>query len=483
MTAQSFRLDRSLIIFVSVVAILAGAGSAGVFGWWAILIMVGAVAAGVGALAIWRTPLYGVFALAAVLPLERIGAIEYGSVTIRLSQIILLYLLVVTLLQWLAAPRANRPAGFFHNPIFVPLLLFLATAWVSLLWTPHLTRSLTVLGYITFTTTVALLVPYYLTDWKKIIALLRVLLISAFVVSVFGLYQFTGDIAGLPQAFTGLRDLYTKDILGLPRVQSTAYEPLYFGNYLLLPLMLGCALFFTWGKNSLASARQISIFLLVTGLAFILTLARGAFLAAAIGLIVVLLFNAKTIFRPERLMIFLAAAGLLGGAAWYVLVNTGGPLVNNWDTFTKHVLNVFSGASFEERSYTLEQGLRLFGEKPLFGHGIGAFGPALSPYTFVEPKQGWAIVNNEYVEILAEQGILGLAGFVGIILAICVSWLAAFRRTKDAQQRAILIALIAALAALLTQYLTYSTLYVMHMWAYIGVMVAVGIRGRIANKK
>ena len=68
---------------------------------------------------------------------------------------------------------------------------------------------------------------------------LKGLFVSLAIVSIFGIYQFLGDLVlGLPTFLTGLRPQYTKAVFGYPRVQATAIEPLYFAGMLFWPMFL-----------------------------------------------------------------------------------------------------------------------------------------------------------------------------------------------------------------------------------------------------
>ncbi|GAH74752.1 unnamed protein product, partial [marine sediment metagenome] len=83
------------------------------------------------------------------------------------------------------------------------------------------------------------------------------------------------------------------------------------------------------------------------------------------------------------------------------------------------------------------------------------------------------IVNNEYLEILAESGILGLALFALIIIILIIRNIKAIIKAQDKFIKAILVGLLAAFIGILVQYNTFSILYVMHIWFTIGLMIAV----------
>jgi O-antigen ligase len=422
---------------------------------------------------ILKKPLWAALFLIAVLPLERIGAMDVGGFTLRLSQILLLALTIRWTISVVATARW-RQISTPPSPLLLPITIFLSSGIISLLATPHPQRSLTVLGFTGFTTLIAFVLPRMLTEADHMRRATVVLLGSALAVSVFGLWQFAGDSIGLPTAVTGLRPLYTKQILGFPRVQSTAYEPLYFASYLLLPLLTSLALLLTGKKNKEVPAKLLWALVITGGIAFVLTVARGGYGALAAGLGILGCFYLRSLLRPQTIGLLLGGVVIIGMTAFITLANTGDPFTSNLEKFNRHVTNIFSGASFEERSHTLDEALRLFRLRPVLGHGIGSFGPHLAPTTMYPGQHGWAIVNNHYIELLAEQGIVGLLSWLSIIGVLVIRSIKALRAdSDDTLLRNLLIGGLAALAGVLVQYLTFSTLYIMHIWFLFGWLLAI----------
>ncbi len=416
------------------------------------------------AVLIFRSPLFGIAIVGFLLPFERIGAYELGRTTVRLSQVFL----IVTIAAFLAYVVRKRDRFIGSNPLLIALLLFIAANVLSLVNTVNLTRSVFVLIFTAFTVVLAWLVPAIVKTQRSIRTIILVLLASCFLVSAFGIFQFFGDMVGLPTSITGLRDLYTKDVLGFPRVQSTAYEPLYFANYLLLPLSLAFALFLS--KRQQLKSSWLLIILILGTASFVLTVSRGGYIAFTVSMLVICIAYFRKVFRLRNIVIFVAATTFLW---WFVVkaLGFGGGLFT-LDTFKEHVGNVFYGASFNERVYTLEQAQTAFREHPLVGIGVGAFGPYVAPHPYYMPKDGWKIVNNEFVEILAETGLLGFLTFFLVVLVLIVRSIKAILRSRDPYLKAIMVALFAAFIGVLVQYQTFSTLYIMHVWFLIGLMVA-----------
>lgn len=453
--------DR-LMIAVVIGAVLLLAFIPTVMPWYVAL---GGILVAAASFLVLREPYLGVLLIAFFLPFERLGAYELGGMTIRISQV----MLIITALAWLMRQVFIHRTRLVRNPVLIPVVLFLVVNAISLVNSINLMRSVVVLAFMVFTASLAFVLPMIVRSPSQVRWLMWTMLASFVLVSVFGLFQFGGDMIGLPTTITGLRDLYTRDVLGFTRVQSTAYEPLYFANYLLLPIACALALFLSQ-RQTLRAAGMLGLFGLGMVL-LVLTVSRGAYLAVAAALAVVALYYLKRLLRPQIIATFLVAAFVAG---WVVLQALGaGGGVLTLDKFQDHILNVFYGASFDERMYTFELAHQAWQEHPWLGIGVGAFGPWAAPHPAYMPEDGWRIVNNEFIEILAETGIVGLIAFALIVLVLVIRSMRAIRVARDGYLRAVMVGLFAAFLGILVQYQTFSTLYIMHVWFVIGCMIAV----------
>lgn len=409
---------------------------------------------------------WGIIAIAFALPFERIGAVELAGITVRASQMLLLAVTVLWGITKLIQKRFNvrpYPIGIFVGIFFVGSLL-------SLLNAPNPEYSAMVFLFTLFTILLSFIVAQIVRTRADIHRVTNGLLWGALFVSVFGLFQFLGDVAGLPPEVTGLREHYTKAVLGFPRIQSTALEPLYFANYLLLPMALTLSL--VLARQTRRNVLWIGLLMLFV-LNFILTISRGGYLAFIPVLVIIGLFYLGSVLRPKILIATFAIVLIVAlGASRFLQLSQG---INqfNLETFSSHVSNVFSGASYEERAYTFEEAMKLWREHPFLGIGPGSFGPAVSMHPYQKPEGGWAIVNNETIELITETGVLGTLSIFFMLVVLFARSLKSVRTTHDAKLKAIVVALSATLVGYMTQYQTFSTLYIMHIWFTIGFLIAV----------
>lgn len=414
------------------------------------------------AMVIAFNPVAGMYLLTFFLPFERIGSIDVVGVTIRISQVVA----ILTVVTWCVRGLWLGSFKFRPYPLLLPLAGFVAVACLAITNAPNLQRSVLVTTFTLFTIGVSVILPSIIRHTTQVEKLIGILLVSMAVVCVFGIYQFLGDSAGLSTSLTGLRPQYTKDILGFPRIQSTALEPLYFANYLLLPLSITIGLWLS--RSSRFKPLWLLSLVLLGGVNFILTVSRGGYIALAATLGILAVVYIKQLLRPRILIPILLSLIIAGGVAYRFL-----NLTEQLETYTTHVTNIFSGASYEERVETYTIAERIWLQHPWIGIGPGSFGPYAANHPLITPSEGFKIVNNEYIELLAETGILGLTFIIIMLVMLLVRSWKAIRKTTNPLLRTVMIALVAAMIGILVQYNTFSVLYIMHIWFTIGLMVSI----------
>lgn len=414
-------------------------------------------------LIVLRNPWHGLLLLAFFIPFERIGSADIGGITIRPSQITALLTMASLAFHALASKQWSLP----RQPLAGFIAAFIAVSGISLINAPNLERSIMVYGFIVFTMLISVMVPWILRTEKQVKTLLTFFFASYLIVTLFGLYQFAGDLVGLPPELTGLRELYTKDVLGFPRVQSTALEPLYFANYLLIPLSVLLAFFYA-RKGTMPQWMVVGL-LGLGSVNLILTVARGGYIAFAVSalLLTAYAFVEKQLLNWRNVGIATVLLVIGGIAATQLLDIT---VVT--DDLLSHVVNLFEGASYNERIEMFEIALRAWQQHPWIGIGAGSIGPFAAAHAYYVPEHGWAIVNNEYLELLAEHGILGLFTVLALFIAVIVRSLKAITVTTNKFIRTVLLGILAAFCGILVQYNTFSTLYIVHIWFTIGLLVA-----------
>jgi O-antigen ligase len=290
-------------------------------------------------------------------------------------------------------------------------------------------------------------------------------------VCLFGIYQFIGDCVGLPLRLTGLRDLYAKGVFGYPRIQSVALEPLYFSNYLLFPLAVST-------KRMLKAEKPLRNWytglVLLIGVNLILGVSRSAYMALAAAVLFVAFWVGWQYYRGnmQRLsrlrnwgQVVLVGIGSLIVSFALLTIFTS-PVATNRFLGHSMVDDTKVGTSIPGRLQTYGKAITFFREHPIVGIGIGDFGPRTVTSAANLTQYGYGIVNNEYLEIAAELGLLGLIAFFSVVYFYGREiWHGFSKMAEEDKWQNVLV--LAALLAMLVQYSFFSTLYIIYIWAYL----------------
>ena len=407
-----------------------------------------------------RRPQTWLYVLAALLPFERIPALPVGGFHLRPSLVVALVLVVITLIE---APKLALP----KRAVRWALVVFLGVGAVSSLVSSQPAHALRITAYTMLAALLAVCVAYAVR-LASLRTLYLILLGSSVAVSLFAFYQFAGDLGGLSTHVTGLKTMYSSQVFGFPRVQAASAEPLYFANYLLLPLSILSAVGLVVGESL--------IVLVVLGTALMLTLSRGGVIVAALAAV---FFIGLALYRRR-----LKDVAKLGAAAIISLVLTflaltylvpvlrhlpaGTPRQSAVSVYTDQVTNLEVGNSKVDRAKTRQLAVDAFRTHPWLGVGPGNFGAyAASVHSGYSADQ---IVNNEPLELLAETGVVGFGAFVVFVVLLTRRAVLALRRDKRALHRAVLIGALVYLAATAVQYWSFSTLYIIQVWFAIGLV-------------
>ena len=178
----------------------------------------------------------------------------------------------------------------------------------------------------------------------------------------------------------------------------------------------------------------------------VLTLSRGGLLAAAAAIAVMLLW------RPFRRLAIAAAAVAIVA----VLISGGDVLGSSQsvDRVTKRIESVSVAAKGADPRSDLWRGVpEIVRDHPLVGVGAGQFSVAAENYALRDPLSEYQPFEHGHsipLTVAAELGLLGLAAFIWLTVALGVVLVRACRRTTG-RERAYAFGLAAALMAIAVQ--------------------------------
>jgi len=417
---------------------------------------------------IWGKPEFGLAMIAFCLPLERIPTLDLGGLTLKVNHVLIVVVFLIFILQGIAQKKLIVP----KDPVRYLLVLFIATLTFSLSQAVNLTRSLQVLFFMFLMLMVYFTVTLIVSNKRILTYVLLGLIYGAIFQGALGLFQFAGDAVGLPNSVTLLKQGYDKSTFGFARVQGTAIEPLYFANYILIPFFLSIVLLLRGQSEKLLNKFGSYVLAGILMLNFILAISRGAYIAFAAAFLVLVVTQAKLIFRAKTILTTVMIVLLIGVGSYLALVKSEPRAI---DEFVGHLVvnDATTGESVVSRVSATETAYELFKDRPFFGVGLGNYGPIVQHNPSEVPESGWFIVNNEYMELLAENGVVSLLMFLILLAFVIIRSILAISKEKDEFIKSTLIGLTLALFAVLVQYLTFSTIYIFHIWFLIGLISAI----------
>lgn len=416
-----------------------------------------------------RKPIYGIYGLAALVPFEFIGSVEWQGMTWRPAHALLIALWVITVIRWLRHKQKASIRIWAHR---YKWLLIAAGIWwgiaiISALVGPYTHRSIYVLGFTALVWSVVPLLVLHLSK-ESLVPFVRVILWTSVGTAILGIVQFYGDSIGLAQTVTGLADRYTRSVFGFPRIQSTFPEPLYYGSYLLLPIgLLSGHLLFS-RANALLHNRWIDWGVLcIVGVVQFLTLSRGAVLATGImgciGVTIAIIQKRNTWLAYGAMWVVSFSVALFVGIG----VSNG---VHGITTYLNQLINASEGEAVSQRGLFREYAMEFWHDAPWIGHGLGSFGPLVfERYPQWQPvfEPGYPIVNHVYAELLAELGVLGL---VCTLFLIAVSMTTTAGPWRTVRTHPLVVGALVMSVGIAVQYITFSTLYIFPIAFACGVL-------------
>jgi putative inorganic carbon (HCO3(-)) transporter len=248
------------------------------------------------------------------------------------------------------------------------------------------------------------------------------------------------------------------------RVFGTLGNPDFLGTYLVMTFPLTIGLFLTTGRPWEKALWSGSFAALIISLVY--TFTRDAWLGGAFALAVLLvLFWRQAIahrfwFIGVAMVLgaFLVAtqSGMLAGLR--VQGEEGAPDVPAVSRTISSMGEVGSGTA-EVRLLMWRGTLEMIADNPLLGVGINGFMPIFSRYAPVEYARGEGLerfpdkAHNDFLNILANQGIVGFGVYLWLIIALGVAFFRHLRNQIDNRNPAypLLLALFAAWIGYLAQ--------------------------------
>jgi O-antigen ligase len=263
-----------------------------------------------------------------------------------------------------------------------------------------------------------------LSDLGRARTVLRRLVIAVGLVAVLGVVQYVTkelfvDRLNIPGLTSGAADWSLAERSGLVRPSGTATHPIEYG--VVLTMVLPVAI--TFALRSPTHRWLYRLLLAAIAFAIFLSISRSAILCAFVALLVL----AVTWSNAVRL----GAAVASCAAAVVVYLTVPGIL----GTITRLFTGASEDSSISSRTGSYDLAGEFIERSPLVGRGFGTFLPKY-----------W-ILDNGYLGLLIEGGVIGLGGLLALIGVAAVAARRARRAAQDDFDNQLGQALLAAVAA------------------------------------
>ena len=382
------------------------------------------------------------------------------AIKVALARIVLCGAMSVWLMGGIWAGRFSVR----RSPLNVPVSLYFLACAISVAFSGYRYASMDRLITVGICCSAFFLGLNFLRDRRGIGRAVYVLVGVGCLISAYGILQYFGIVLN-PREIEGFLTVEY-----LPRAFSTLGHPNLFGGFLVfvLPVSFGLLLEEKSTRRRIALAAAMA----VMGLALLYTRSRGAWLGAAVALIVFLvaLVGSAAGVRIRwnwRKICIAAIVPVVSGALLWTVVP---------DSFVRRAR---ATEDIGPRWIIWKAAARMFREHPIVGQGIGTFQihyPQFRPNDYwlggLDPNVSHA--HNEYLEILAEMGGIGLVTFAGVVFAFFMAMSSGLRRAN----RGLAVGLCASVAGTLV----HNGVSVSLRWISTGALfwLVLGIGGALA---
>ncbi|KPJ60503.1 MAG: hypothetical protein AMJ46_05685 [Latescibacteria bacterium DG_63] len=313
--------------------------------------------------------------------------------------------ILILLATWIAQQVLSKSKISVRTPLDVPILAMAVAYFLSLLNVQHGLYAVNFRGLSVFLTSLAV---YYLVvnltlDAAAIRRLLWAGAIGAIIMAGIGLYEIFNPGRQLLPYFLIMREAPSD--VPVVRAGSGFRNASVLSQYCLFYILTGAFMFTRESSRFLRTV--IALLLAASFIIFVSTAMRGA-LIAGFGGLAFLLWRGRGVFDTKKLALGVVACIVIFLVAHQVLT-TAGFVPNIWERFFE--LQQKTGSHID-RAAVMREVFDKSMEHPLIGHG-----PVISlPRGFVTLRS-----NNphcQYLLYLYTIGILGLAGFVWLLVGL-----------------------------------------------------------------
>ena len=388
-------------------------------------------------------------------------------------------LVIIGLMLWKLKMVSEEEVKIARTPLNLPVLAFMVICPFSLFWSNSPMVSLLELPLFLTGPILYFIVVNNIKGEHQINRLLTALLIISSLLGIYGIFQYNGiDFA------------FWKGNIARSQVFGLFGNVNYFAEYMIVPLPLAISLFFAC-RNRVHKVLLL-VGILVMGGSLILTFTRGSYLAIGISstfmFFLYLVSRGKGFIKEHKKIFIIILAFIILVTFLFALPN---PL-NKSGTVISKIKSRISISQFTKGS-SLKRRIAIWGfttmiikDHPILGSGLGTFkynslnyqakffdqgeNRRLYPYGIADK------VHNEYLQLGAELGMLGLGIFLWLLITYFNYGIKLLKKLKDKYKQGIAIGLMGGVVAVLIDGIFGFPLHLpatlVLFWLFVGLVVS-----------
>ncbi len=379
------------------------------------------IAGGIGGVWLLRCPTLALYGLAFAVPFGSLAAFPLGGIKIDAAQFLVLAMVAAWGLRSAALRHVRLARGGLGLALLIYVSALLAAFWPATSLTAALKELAKWLGFLA----VYLYSANEMTP-REARRLVAALLLAGILEGALGIYQFLRQVG--PPGFI---------LLGrYMRAYGTFQQPNPFGGYLglLLPLAYGWVLASageTWAAWRRRTWGLVAYWLLavvatsIMGAALVMSWSRGALVGLAAGVALVLLAlgrRAWGIVAVLVVVVLLLGPGLLARLP-EALVARLGEASGYLGADVQAIEITDENFAVVERMAHWLAAWRMFAQRPWLGVGTGQYAVVYPTVALPRWQDPLGHAHNYYLNVLAEGGLVGLAGYLAVLgAALALVW-------------------------------------------------------------
>jgi len=366
------------------------------------------------------------------------------------KELIFEFLVIICLMLWGFKILEKEEVKFVPSILNLPIFSFIAICILSIIWSNSLFVSLQELPLFLAGPLLYFIVINNIDNEQQINRILNISLIIGGLFGVYGILQYKG----IDFSFW-IRNLGRNKVFGLFGNVN------YFAEYLMVLLPLAISLFFVC-RNKVYKILLLGGILAMGG-SLVLSFTRGSYLAIGISslfMFFLYLVNQGKNFIKEHKKIFISILILIILITFLFTLpnplNKSGTVISNIKGRIS-IAQLIKDYSLRRRFATWKFTTMIIKDYPILGSGLGTFkynslnyqarffdqgeNRSLYPYGIADKA------HNEYLQLAAELGILGLGIFLWIVITYFNYGIKLLKRIEDKHKQGIIIGLMGGIIA------------------------------------